>query len=89
MGDGVITPFDEFLFFLVFVGTPALIFGGPIVVLVFLSARRTAQLNRHHGNDSDTSPRSPWLIALFVSGIVGAISFLVFGASISRLLMLP
>ena len=87
MGDAITTPFDAFLFILVFVGVPAVIFGGPIVVLAFLSARRTAQLNRQHGNDSDTSPRSPWLIALFVSGVVGVFAFLAFGASISRLLM--
>ena len=93
MGDAITTPFDVFVFFLVFVGIPALIFGGPIVVLGFLSVRRTIQLNRQRRNHSDpnsltASPRLPWLVALFLFSVVGAIAFLVFGASISRALML-
>jgi len=102
MGDAITTPFDAFVFVLVFVGIPTLIFGGPIAVLGFLSVRRTIQLNRKRksetGNSLLTSSKSeahsltaspglPWLVALILLLIVGAIVFLVFGASISRVLM--
>ena len=90
MGDAIQTPFDVFVFFLVFVGIPALIFGGPIAVLGFLSARRTIQLSRKHRNETVYSPQqpeanlpsiSPWLVAVILLVIVGTIVFLVFGAS--------
>jgi hypothetical protein len=103
MGDAIQTPFDVFMFFLVFVGIPTLIFGGPIAVLGFLSARRSMRLNRKRRNEStdllqaapdsqehlvSTLPGSPWLVALFLLVIVAAIVFLVFGASVSQMLML-
>jgi hypothetical protein len=52
MGDGIHTPFSEFVFLLVLVGIPFLIFGMPIVVLVLRSARRTMLLNRKRKNES-------------------------------------
>jgi hypothetical protein len=100
MGDAINTPFDVFVFVLIFVGIPTLIFGAPIALLGFLSARRTIQLNRKcrietdnslrttEANSVGTLPVSPWLVALFLLMIVGAIVFLVFGASISQMLML-
>jgi hypothetical protein len=103
MGDAIKTPFDVFVFFLVFVGIPALIFGGPIAVLGFLSVRRSIQLNKKRRNAAvnsllnpsesevnsfSMSPGLPWLIAVILFVIVGAIVFLVFGASISQVLML-
>jgi len=100
MGDAITTPFDVFLFVLVFVGIPALIFGGPIAVLGLLSVRRTILLKRNYRNETFHSPQGleanalsmssgfPWLVALILLVTVGAIVFLVFGASISQLLML-
>jgi uncharacterized BrkB/YihY/UPF0761 family membrane protein len=99
MGDAIQTPFDVFVFFLVFVGIPALMFGGPIAVLGFLSARRTIPLSRKRINETFDSPqqpevislsisRLPWLVALTLLVFVGAIVFLVFGASVHQLLML-
>jgi hypothetical protein len=99
MGDAIQTPFDVFVFFLVFVGIPTLIFGGPIAVLGFRSARRTIQLNRKRRKQAANSPQQPeasllsvsglpWLVALILVVTVGAIVFLVFGASIHQMLML-
>ena len=98
MGDGVNTPFDVFVFFLIFVGIPTLIFGLPIVVLGFLSTRRAVQLKRKRQNEAsehthqasetkaaDISERWPWLLALLLLVVTTAIAYLIFAAPISGL----
>ena len=99
MGDGITTPFDVIIFFLIFVGIPTLIFGLPIVVLGFLFARRTVQLNRKRQNEisertdqgsntkaADISERWPWCVALLLLVVTMAIAYLIFAAPISKLL---
>ncbi len=52
MGDAVNTPFDLFVFILIFGGIPFLIVALPIVVLVLISVGRSVLLNRRRTNES-------------------------------------
>ena len=58
MGDAINTPFDVFLFVVVFVGVPMLLFSLPIIVLVLLSERRYRSLKRRQKNESLDSSTS-------------------------------
>ena len=63
MGDAITTPFDVFLFIVIFYGTPFLLFGMPVILLIFLSVRRTRRLHRRrrealHPPDEDSSRQS-------------------------------
>jgi hypothetical protein len=103
MGDAITTPFDVFVFVLIFVGIPTLIFGMPIAVLGFLSVRRKIQLNAKRNNetlDSRLTPASsntnskvsssglPWLVALILLIAVAAIVYLISGAPLSRIFLM-
>lgn len=99
MGDGITTAFDVFAFFLIFVGIPTFIFGMPIVVLGFLSARRRVLLNRKHANElseymhqdsiteaADIPKGWPWLVALLLLAATMAIAYLTFATPVSNLI---
>ena len=77
MGDGITTPFDVFVFVLIFAGIPLLLFGFPIAVLIFLSVRRHRILaGKGKAHQPSQTRLVPWLCAFLALVGIGVIVFL-------------